>query len=40
MEKLTSNITAAVVPNCGHIVQAEQPQLMYNKIAEFLTQVD
>lgn len=40
MEKLNSNITAAVVPNCGHIVQAEQPQLMYNKIAEFLTQVD
>lgn len=37
MEKLNKKITAKIVPNCGHLIQAEQPQLMYNEIINFLS---
>ncbi|MCX8722874.1 alpha/beta fold hydrolase [Lactobacillus sp. B4005] len=34
--KLNPLIKAKVIPNCGHLIQAEQPNLMYKEIINFL----
>ncbi|MBP2057677.1 pimeloyl-ACP methyl ester carboxylesterase [Lactobacillus colini] len=34
---LSDNIFAQVIPDCGHIIQAEQPELMHEAIINFLT---
>lgn len=36
MAKLNPLIEAKVIPNCGHIIQAEQPKRMYNAVIDFL----
>lgn len=37
MEKMNQKITAKIVPECGHLIQAEQPQIMHDEIIKFLS---
>lgn len=37
LAKMNSKIKASVVTNCGHLIQAEQPEIMYNEICNFLS---
>ncbi|MDF7638991.1 alpha/beta hydrolase [Lactobacillus sp. ESL0791] len=36
VKKLNEQISTAVIPHCGHLIQAEQPQLMYDTVMRFL----
>ncbi|BDR60560.1 hydrolase [Lactobacillus xylocopicola] len=39
MTTLNSVIKAETIPNCGHLLQAEQPQLVYQQVMSFLKKV-
>ena len=36
MEKLNTKITARIIKSCGHLIQAEQPLMMYQEVVNFL----
>ena len=36
MEKLNTKITARIIKGCGHLIQAEQPLMMYKEVVNFL----
>lgn len=36
--QLNDQITAKIIPNCGHLIQAEQPEKMYQAVEAFLNQ--
>ncbi|MBC6369502.1 alpha/beta hydrolase [Lactobacillus kullabergensis] len=39
MEKLNEIISAKVIKNCGHLIQAEQPSSMYKEVTNFLKKI-
>ena len=39
MEKLNKAITAKIIKNCGHLIQAEQPLSMYKEVMNFLKEI-
>ncbi|CAM3122151.1 Pimeloyl-ACP methyl ester carboxylesterase [Lactobacillus bombicola] len=38
MTELNSQISAKIIPECGHIIQAEQPNVMYEEVLNFLVE--
>ncbi|WP_419512884.1 alpha/beta fold hydrolase [Lactobacillus kimbladii] len=39
MEKLNQMISAKIIKNCGHLIQAEQPLSMYKEVMSFLKRI-
>lgn len=39
MEKLNQMISAKIIKNCGHLIQAEQPLSMYKEVMNFLKRI-
>ena len=39
MEKLNQMISAKIIKNCGHLIQAEQPLSMYKEVTNFLKKI-
>ena len=39
MEKLNQTISAKIIKNCGHLIQAEQPLSMYKEVMNFLKRI-
>ena len=39
MEKLNAIISAKIIKNCGHLIQAEQPPSMYKEVTNFLKKI-